>query len=57
MEIFNKLYDLFEKLLKWLVMIMPLEQGIRVRFGNKVTILNSGIYLKIPFSFDEIFIQ
>lgn len=56
MEIFNKLYELFEKLLKWWVMIMPWEQGIRVRFGNKVTILNSGIYLKIPF-FDEIFIQ
>lgn len=29
---------------------MPWEQAIRVRFGNRVKLLNAGFYFKIPFA-------
>lgn len=35
---------------------MPWEQGIRVRFGKRITILNQGVYLKLPL-LDSIYVQ
>ena len=39
----------------WII-IQPWQQGIRVRNGSGMKILNKGIYFKIPY-FDSIFIQ
>lgn len=47
----NWVKDLFDYLFKtfqWWVVVLPWEQGIRVRLGKKKTIMNAGTYLKIP---------
>lgn len=41
---------------RWWIIILPWEQGIRVRWGKKVKLLNSGPHLKLPF-IDLIFVQ
>jgi regulator of protease activity HflC (stomatin/prohibitin superfamily) len=55
----NNLTEIFShisKLFQWWVIIMPWEQGIRVRFGDKRKLLMPGTYFKIPF-FDAVFSQ
>ena len=37
------------KFFQWWVIIQPWETGLRVRLGNKVKILESGIHFRIPF--------
>ncbi len=56
MEILNNIFQYFSRFFDWWVTIMPFEQGMRVRFGNKIRILNAGLYFKIPF-FDTVFVQ
>jgi regulator of protease activity HflC (stomatin/prohibitin superfamily) len=51
----NWVKDLFTYLsdfLKWWVIVLPWQEGIRIRLGNHETHLKKGIYLKIPFMHD-----
>ena len=43
--IFKNLFQTFS----WLVTIAPWEQAIRVRFGKHITLLNAGVFIRIPF--------
>lgn len=56
MEFINNIFQYFGKLFEWWVIIMPFEQGIRIRFGKHVKKLTAGTYLKIPF-FDTVYVQ
>lgn len=42
--------------LKWWVVVAPWEQGIRIRLGKKITVLNPGIHFRIPF-LDRVYVQ
>ncbi len=48
--------DYLSKLFQWWIIISPWEKGIRVRFGNRVKLLEAGIHFRIPF-FDTIYMQ
>lgn len=56
MGIFKEIIDYISRIFTWWVIVMPWEQGIRVRFGKHITILNQGIYLKLPL-LDNIYVQ
>jgi regulator of protease activity HflC (stomatin/prohibitin superfamily) len=56
MEVINSLFAFLSKLVKWWFVVMPWEQAIRVRHGNKVAVLKEGMYFKIPF-IDSVYIQ
>lgn len=49
MEIIKILIDKIEALLKWWVVVLPWEQGIRVRLGKRSKILSAGVYFRIPY--------
>ncbi|HYD91374.1 MAG TPA: SPFH domain-containing protein, partial [Flavobacterium sp.] len=46
---------LFNALKIW-VIVQPWEQAVRTRFGKNPTILNKGIYFKLPY-IDSVFVQ
>lgn len=48
MNAIKQLLDALRELVIWWVMIAPWEQGLRVRMGKNVTLLASGVHLKIP---------
>ena len=55
----NQVKDFFEYLfnsIKIWVIIQPWQQGIRVRSGNDIKLLNKGIYFKFPY-FDSVYVQ
>lgn len=56
MNVFNEFLSFVKSLFSWYVLIAPWEQGIRVRLGKHVRLLESGIHFKIPI-FDIIFVQ
>jgi len=56
MNIFNDILDFLKSLVQWWTIISPWEQGIRVRLGKNVTILDPGAHLKIPL-IDVMFVQ
>src|SRR5690348_2417141 len=56
MNYLNEIFSHLFKLLQWWVVIMPWEKAVRVRFGKKVKILSSGIYLNIPL-FDAVYVH
>jgi regulator of protease activity HflC (stomatin/prohibitin superfamily) len=39
----------------WII-IQPWQQGLRVRNGKDVKLLNGGIYFKLPY-FDSVYVQ
>lgn len=51
-QILNGITHLFT----WWVTVDPWEQGLRVRFGKKTTLLSPGVHLRIPI-IDQIFKQ
>lgn len=51
-DLFTYLSDFF----KWWVVILPWQEGIRVRLGKRETHLKKGIYLRIPI-IDSVFVQ
>jgi len=51
-EIFNQLWSL----LKWWVIVQPWEQGLRIRLGKKVKLLDKGIHFRLPY-FDSVYVQ
>lgn len=42
--------------LKFWIIVQPWEQGLRVRNGKHITLLNKGIYFRIPY-FDSVYVQ
>lgn len=56
MELLQKFVDQIKMLLTWWVIVSPWEKGIRVRFGNRIKIINAGVHFRIPM-FDKIYVQ
>jgi hypothetical protein len=52
----RELFQQFGNLFRWWVVVAPWEQGIRVRLGKRVTLLEAGVHLRIPFV-DRVFRQ
>lgn len=50
------LIDYLTGLLKWWVIVLPWQEGIRIRMGKSELHLKKGIYLKLPI-IDNVFIQ
>lgn len=50
------LANYISNLLKWWVVVLPWQEGIRIRLGKNETHLTKGIYLKLPI-IDSVFIQ
>ena len=48
--------EILKRLFTWWIVVSPWEQAVRVRLGTKVSLLEAGFYLKIPF-FDKLYIQ
>lgn len=43
-ELLNQLLNLF----RWWVIVVPWEQGVRVRLGKHVTVLRAGAHFRVP---------
>lgn len=56
MNYIKDLIDYICKIFKWWIIVLPWQNGIRVRRGKIIKIMSAGIYLKIPI-IDEVFIQ
>lgn len=56
MNALSDLLSTIKKLFVWWVAVMPWEEGIRIRFGNRVRRLKPGFHLAIPFV-DRAFVQ
>jgi len=55
----NQVKELFEYIfnaIKIWIIVQPWQQGLRVRNGKSIKLLNGGIYFRIPY-FDSIFVQ
>lgn len=50
------LADYITNLLKWWIVVLPWQEGIRVRLGKRETHLKKGVYLKLPI-IDSVFVQ
>ncbi len=48
MNIFTEIFKWFTELFKWWFVVLPWEQGLRVRLGKHPVILGPGIHLKVP---------
>lgn len=44
----QQLIDQITRLLCWVIIVAPWEQGIRVRLGNRIKLLDAGAHLTIP---------
>ena len=53
---FGGLMKTLANVLTWFFVVTPWEQAIRVRGGSSVSVLNQGIYVRIPF-YDRIYKQ
>lgn len=49
MNFITQLLDFVGRMLRWWVVISPWEQAVRVRLGNRVKLLPSGVHLCVPF--------
>lgn len=49
MEWFKQVWDQISQLLRWWVIVLPWEQGVKIWLGKKHTILLPGIYFRIPY--------
>lgn len=56
MNLLNSIADFLGRLLNWWYTVMPWEQAIHVRWGEKSKVKGPGFYWQIPFV-DKIFIQ
>lgn len=48
MNVFTEIFKWFTELFKWWFVVLPWEQGLRVRLGKHPVILGPGIHLKVP---------
>lgn len=56
METINQIFGFIGKLFEWWFTVMPWEQAIFIRKGDKIKVLEKGLYFKIPF-LDRVYIQ
>lgn len=56
MDFLNTILNWVTNIFTWWVVIMPWEQGIRVRLGKHIKKLNPGMFFKIPI-IDSVFLQ
>lgn len=56
MNLLNSIADFLAKLLNWWFTVMPWEQAIHVRRGNRAKVKGPGLYLQIPF-IDRVYLQ
>jgi len=56
MEYIGRLLDLIRKIFVWWVVIVPWQQGVRVRGGKQVRILRAGMHFRFPL-YDQIYVQ
>jgi len=49
MEWFKQIWEQVSTVLKWWVIILPWESGLRIRLGKKIKILKPGIHFRIPY--------
>jgi regulator of protease activity HflC (stomatin/prohibitin superfamily) len=49
MDWLKAIIEKVEGLFKWWIVVLPWEQGIRIRLGNRIKILNPGVYFRIPY--------
>lgn len=48
--------EYLSSIFKWWVIVQPWEQGLKVRLGKSIKILEKGIYFRIPYM-DSIYVQ
>lgn len=56
MNYVSQIIEFLQRFFIWWVTIMPWEEAVHVRVGTRVSILQAGIHLRIPF-IDRIYIQ
>lgn len=56
MNVIQSVLDFIVRLMSWFFVVLPWEQGIRVRFGKHTRLFGAGLYWCIPF-FDVLYIQ
>lgn len=56
MQLIDSITGFISKLIQWWFTVMPWEQAIFVRRGNKTKVLGPGLYFKIPF-IDSVYVQ
>lgn len=56
MEWFKEIWNQISTILKWWVIILPWEEGVRIRLGKNVKILKPGIHFRLPY-FDSCYRQ
>jgi hypothetical protein len=55
----NTLHTIFQSigyLFRWWFLVLPWEQGVRVRFGKSVRVFASGLHFMVPFV-DRVYVQ
>lgn len=50
MNTFKAVLDQILNLFKWFVTVAPWEQALRVRLGKNITLLDAGVWVRIPFA-------
>lgn len=56
MNYVRDIIDYIVRLFQWWITVSPWEQGLRIRFGNRVKMLQAGIHFKMPL-FDQFYVQ
>lgn len=56
MGLINGIVEFIKKLFEWWFLVMPWEQAIFIKRGNKSKLLGAGLYFKIPF-IDMVYVQ
>ena len=56
MEWFKQIWEQLSSLLKWWVIVLPWEQGMKIWLGKEVKILNPGFHFRIPY-FHTVYVQ
>lgn len=56
MGIVREALDFIARLLTWWYLVMPWESAVRVRLGNRATLIGPGVHARIPY-FDVIYVQ
>lgn len=56
MNYIKETIDYLLKIFEWWIVVMPWEEGIRVRFGKKTKLMKPGVHLRFPF-IDSCYIQ
>lgn len=52
----GQILEFLQKLIVWWVTIMPWEQAVHIRMGNRVKVIGAGLHVRIPF-IDRVYVQ